>query len=455
MENLSELKALFYKEHARDRRLTLINYGLILGLIGLVLGFLLYLGVDFKKIIFDFLNQNVSDNSWVSLYAKYAPIIAFVVICAYPFYVLVKLSKRPKQIDKLIARAEKGAKMVDVAEVVEYKLTLPLLKVNFKFCPVTSVMITLDGELKAYVLPLNKFYIPDMKILLSGVNVDEINKHKDALYGEVEESAEAENVVATPLKSVDEFRVFINSDMKEDIEALESSRKSSRKVMIVGGILCGILIVGVMGYIIYTSLKPSLEGDYNQPFNPMTTIVPFFVMVLLITIIANVVMRKRTSKSQISAAQTEIFGNNSFKEKIISRMISFINSSVKYIPMAHLSLGDIFESGLFEERNYTLDGSDQISGRHNGVPFISCDLSLYFKRNFSDEKDGPDCAFYGQFFVARFNKTFSTPVYIIPKKNKYDTLSYLVGGKGETIKLEDPEFNGFSDRKSTRLNSSH
>ena len=444
MENLSELKALFYKEHARDRRLTLINYGLILLLIAAILGVLKYLGVNFGELISAFINQGEelpSDGSWTSLYAKFAPILVIVAICAYPIYILLKMSRRPKKIEELIDRASKGAKLVSADETVEYKLTLPLLKINFKFCPVTSVMVTLEGDLKTYVLPLNKFYIPDMKILLSGVNIDEINKHKADLYGEtIQNTDEEETVIATPLKTVDEFRAFIDSDMKEDIEALESSRKSSRKVMIIGGIICGILIVGVMGYIIYKSLAPTLAGNYDTPFNPMTTVVPFFVMVFLITIVVNIVMRKRTSKAQITAAQTESFGSTSFKEKIVARMVGFINPSVKYIPVAHLSLGDIFESGLFEERNYTVDGSDQISGKHNGVPFISCDLSLYFKRNFSDEKDSPDCAFFGQFFVARFNKTFSTPVYIIPRKNKYDTLSYLVSGKGESVKLEDPEF---------------
>ena len=443
MENLSELKSFFYKEHARDRRLTLINYGLILLLIGVVLGFLKYLGVNFGELISDFINQGEemsSDGSWTGLYAKFAPIFAVVMICGYPLYVLLKMSRRPKKIEKLIDLASKGSKLVSVDETVEYKLTLPLLKVNFKFCPITSAIIMMEGELKPYVLPLRKSCIPDMKILLSGVNIDEVNQHKFDLYGETTENTETENIVATPLKTVDEFRTFINSDMKEDIEALEASRKSSRKTMIIGGIICGIIIVGVMGYIIYNSLTPTLAGDYGTPFNPMTTIIPFFIMVLAITVVFNVFMRKRTSPAQITVAQTASFGTNSFKEKIISRMVSFINPSVKYIPMAHLALGDIFESGLFEERNYTLDGSDQISGKHNGVPFISCDLSLYFKRNFSDEKEGPDCAFFGQFFVARFNKTFSTPVYVIPKKNKYDTLSYLVSGKGEKIKLEDPDF---------------
>ena len=438
MGNLSELKALFYKEHARDRRLTLINYGLILALVALILGLLLYIGVDFKKIIQDFLSQDVSDNSWINLYAKYAPIIAFIVVCAYPFYVIVKLSKRPKQIDKLIAHAEGGAKLANANDYVVYKITLPLIKINLKLAPVTFVQIFFEGDIKPYILPIHKAYIPDMKILLSGVNIEDINKHKNELYGDNE--TETETVVATPLKTVDEFRAFIDKELKPDVEALESSRKSSHKVMVIGGIIAGIVVVGVVGYVIYTSLAPTLAGDYNTSFNPMKTIVPIFVVGIVISIFMNIAMKKKHAATKTSAVDTMTFGNNTFKEKIISRMVSFINPSVKYIPLAHLSIGDVFESGLFEERNYTIDGSDQISGKHNGVPFISCDLTLQHQKTFTQENEQPDTVFYGQFFVARFNKTFSTPVYIIPKKHKSGTLGYLVSGKGEDVRLEDPEF---------------
>ena len=75
MDSLSDLKTFFYKEHVRDRRLTLINYTLILGFIILVLGVLYYIGVDFKQIISDFIHQNGDDNSMTALY----PIIATIV----------------------------------------------------------------------------------------------------------------------------------------------------------------------------------------------------------------------------------------------------------------------------------------------------------------------------------------------------------------------------------------
>ena len=436
MKTLEDLKSLFYREHIRDRRLTLINYALILCVIALVVGALFYIGADLKGFFSGFFDQGGDNKSLTNIYHIVMPIVAFACVIGYPFYLLWKVSKRPKKIEELIDRASKGARLSTIHDHVEYKITIPLFKVNFKLCPVTFVQIFLQGDIKPYILPIRKGYIPDMKILLSGVSIDEVNQHKNDLYGDTPTNTNNESYTLTPLKTVEEFRTFINKEMKDDITALESSRKSTHKTIVIGSIICGIAIVGVMGYIFFKSFT-SDYGEVNT-FNPLTSIVPIFVLGIFISLIFNVVMKKKNKKTPIDTSA--MFGTDSFKEKIITKMIHFINPSVKYIPLAHLALEDIFESGLFQERNYTLGGSDQISGRHNGVPFISCDLSLYFKKNWSEEKESPDCAFFGQFFVARFNKNFSTPVYIVPEKNKYDTLSYLVSDKGDNVKLEDPEF---------------
>ena len=442
MKNLSELKTAFYHEHARDRRFTLLNYFLILCLIAAVIGLLAFLGVNFKELISAFIEQSadsVEAKTFNNLYPIIATIVAFTLTIGYPFYLMWKISKRPKKIDELIERVAAGAKLAGVNDYKEYKITLPLLKVNLKLCPVTFVQLSLDGDYKLYILPLHPSFIPDMKILFSGANIEEINKHKSDLYKETSDKtnsveAEEENFVTTPLKTVAEFRTFIDKDLKTVIEGMESSRKSSYKVMIVGGVISGIIIIGVMGYVFYKAFTTSGE------FSVFTSIIPIFALAIVISIIMNVVSKKRHKNMQGTTDQGAAFGNNSFKDKIIARMVEFINPTVKYIPMAHLGLEDIFESGLFQQRNYMVSGSDMISGKHNGVPFITSDLTLQFKRNFSEENEQPDTVFYGQFFVARFNKKFDTPVYIVSTEKGADTRSYLEGSMGEQVKLEDPEF---------------
>ena len=73
-----------------------------------------------------------------------------------------------------------------------------------------------------------------------------------------------------------------------------------------------------------------------------------------------------------------------------------------------------------------------------------CDLSAQRTRNFSSEKDGPDQVFYGQAFIAKFNKSFKDEVFIIPRKKKSffnlsDTSLHL-SSFGSKVTLEDPEF---------------
>lgn len=175
--------------------------------------------------------------------------------------------------------------------------------------------------------------------------------------------------------------------------------------------------------------------SYSSPFS---ILLPITIVSLIVVFFSHFIAKKRGAKQVTEQALT--FGNHSFKEKIMTRIIRFVNPSLTYVPIAHPGLKDINESGLFVQKPYTLEGSDQISGRHSGVPFLSSNLSMYYRENLSEEKEAPKCAFSGQFFIARFNKSFATPVYVIPRKNKYDTTSYLTSDKGEDVKLEDPEF---------------
>ena len=100
------------------------------------MGLLAYIGADFKGIIYEFINQNDGDNSLLALYPVIATIGVFVAMCGYPFYVIIKLSKRPKRIDKLIEKASNGATLVNVFDHVEHKITIPVFKIKFKLlCP--------------------------------------------------------------------------------------------------------------------------------------------------------------------------------------------------------------------------------------------------------------------------------------------------------------------------------
>ncbi|WP_163319011.1 DUF3137 domain-containing protein [Dysgonomonas sp. 520] len=439
---LSDFKELLLQEHKRDKKLTFINYALIsVGIIAIV-ALLFYLGANFSGIAKNFTGAMDSASGSYSTYYKF--VIPLVVICCicYPFYQIYKLQQRPKKIEDLINKIQKGAKATTIQDVVSYKITLPLLKVNLKLCPVTMVYIYLNDDVKPFILPLNKFYLSDAKLLLSGADIQQLNTIKDALYGDTD--PEAQNTVATPLKSVDEFKEFIKTDLMDTISDVESNRKSTRSTMIIMGVIATLLAFGFVGYMAYNAMQTSKAGNYSSMgSDPIKTFLPF-IAIFLVIYVGYYIYSKSKSKGQ---ADTATGGYESiqttFKTKIFDKMVKFINPSVEYSPLGHIGLPEFLESGFFVEKNYDIDGSDQISGRHNGVPFLMCDLSVSYRRNFSDEKEGPDSVFFGQFFVARFNKSFSSSVYLIPKK-KFFAGSNDIGGytspSGEKVLLEDPEF---------------
>ena len=106
--------------------------------------------------------------------------------------------------------------------------------------------------------------------------------------------------------------------------------------------------------------------------------------------------------------------NHTFKTKIFNRIISFINPSFQYILHGHISNAELLETGIFENKHYEVSGNDQIIGKHNGVAFQMCDLTVERTKSFSNEKEGPDQVFFGQVFIAQFNKSFNMALNMIP-----------------------------------------
>lgn len=467
-----ELREAFLREHRRDRRLTFINYAIICFIVLLVVGLIAFIvkssGGQISQVFVSILNGG-SDDASAPAYVKYIFMAVIGGTILYPFYHVWKLSKRPKKIEELLNKIQAGSKATTIQDYKEYKVTLPLLKVNIKMCPVTYVMVYLNTDTKPYQLPLNSLYIPDMKVIFSGANIDKLNEIRDVLYSNDDEaettSADApaapgapqitkeEDNTPTPIKPVEEFRAFLKENLQETIDTIDSQRKSSRKMMFIITPIMLLLVFGFAGYFYYSSYTASVEatasGDYSS-MNESTwkMVIPFFVVIILIGLGYSYFMRLKAKKAAgtQTVAQTNLSNmyaaGASFNEIVFSKIINFINPTVEYIPLGHVGLPEFLESGMFIRKNYNIRGNDQIVGRHNGVPFIMCELWVDYKRNLSDEKDSPDNVFSGQFFVARFNKKFSSAVFIRPRSGFFgggDTAGYT-SLTGEKVKLEDPEF---------------
>ena len=133
------------------------------------------------------------------------------------------------------------------------------------------------------------------------------------------------------------------------------------------------------------------------------------------------------------------------KKKIFGKLVNYISPQFAYYENAHVGIAEFLDSLLFKAERYTLKGGDQIVGHYNGMPFQSSNLSVTFRPNFRNEKEGDDVVFYGNYFVARSPKKFEHPIVIHPVKGFFSDLkdneiaTYLNRG-GEKIRLEDPEF---------------
>ena len=460
-----ELRELFLKEHKRDRRFTFINYLIIafivILVVGLIAALVMYSGGSIASVFTSILNGG-SDSASTPWWVPFIFGGVFVGAILYPFYHMWRLSKRPAKIEELLKKIEAGSKATTIQDRKEYKVTVPLLKVNLKLCPITYATIYLNDDVKPYDLPINSFVLPDLKIVLSGANLEKLNEIRDMLYSEDEETETitaapsvpsspsietVEDNTPTPIKSVEEFRTFLDENLKETVEVIDKQRSNARKMTMILTPLVILVVFGAAGYFFYNSFTATAAGDYSGQ-STIKMVVPFFLFIIVVGFIYSYFMRMKAKKAVASQTVAErnltamYASGASFNEIVLSKIVKFINPTVEYVPLGHVGLPEFLESGMFIEKNYGIRGNDQIHGRHNGVPFIMCELWVDHKRNFSDEKDGPDSVFSGQFFVARFNKKFSSPVYIKPKKGFWSTggPSGYTSFVGDKVKLEDPEF---------------
>lgn len=415
-----DLKQLLIAEHKRDLRLTIIAYSLVLvGLLALFTVVYLYAWEGFKLFLSGFAEQ-LSGNG------IYSYIIPFVLLSMVGYFVfnIYQLTQRMKRIDEFIEKVEANKIASSINTQTVYKIILPLIKIKLNLCPVNYALIVFDGEMKPYKLPVPIYLMPDLKTFLSGVGSQGVEGIEKAWY-ELYDGETAQTNENSRLKSVSEFEDYVNKELQSDIENIESQRSKGKKKFLLY-LIPTIIIVG--GFMVYNF--GAAAGKFEMNTNTMLMIggvlfgASYFYMII-------------TSKKNKNPLNSTV--DTSFKTKVFQKIIHFINPDFKYILHGHIGLGEFLEMGFFEDKHYDLDGNDQIIGKHSGVPFQLCDLSVSRTRNFSKENEAPDNVFYGQVFIAKFNKNFESNVFVVPKKKGTDTSSHMTS-LGQKVTLEDPEF---------------
>ncbi len=428
MISLQELKNNLEAEHKRDVRLTIIRNALLLGVIIAIVVLVYFLAynsaINYFKGLADFFNPKLNPSA-----KTYILVVGLVFVSGigYAIYDIVKLFKRPAQIEEFISKIEEGKIAANVFEHTVYKIIIPLFKLKLQLSPVNFITVAFSQETKNYRLPISPSFVPDAKTFLSGVNANDVSKAWYELYdGETTTTNET-----SKLNSTEEFKTFVDKELASEIESVENKRKKGSKSYIIFLAIAIAMSAVFMG----GNFLASTRANYTQMI--IIGFIAFSVLYYLVIYFAKI----RPSKNMALEENYDV----QFKTKIFNRIINYINPNFKYVMHGYISLPEFLEMGFFEEKRYDLSGNDQIMGKHSGVPFQLCDLQVSRTRNFSQENESPDSVFEGQVFIAKFNKEFNNEVYIIPKNldGKFSTkgdaglhLDYL----GEKVKLEDPEF---------------
>lgn len=426
--NNNNIQEILLREHNRDKKLSYYAFALYA-----VIGFIVI--TVLSRVFLSHFTGN--GNTSTPIYYK---LIIPLILIGFGFSIFKKikaLNNRRLLIEKLFNDLNEGKKTTSITQFVDYKITLPLGRIRVRLYPINFLCFSIQNEV--YNLPVPPGIEPDFKVLLSGVNIDHVNNLKENLNSD----KVIETIESVPLKTIPEFKEYADTELAPVLENLEKSRKKGLNFSIIG-IVFSVLIVGGFMFFNYTKAADLASNPENASYGSSIFIV-FGILCAIIYLVYIPIMKKK-HKQIVDSGENY----TSFKEQIFKKMIAFINPSFQYVEHGYIGARELHELAIFRDKNYDVTGNDQILGSYNGVPFQYCDLYMSHTPTFRLQNESPEEVFSGQFFMAKFNKTFSTQIVISPKAGISE---YIIGNSFSSnivkpsgkIMLEDPEFTKMFD----------
>lgn len=213
------------------------------------------------------------------------------------------------------------------------------------------------------------------------------------------------------------YREFYETKLLPDLIALDGERKQvDRRVLLTAGLSIGLMLI------IFTLIP----GEYRV------------ILAVLVGIVAI---------SVIFMANTKYSHN--FKTKIIAKIAGYVDESLIYTPGGSISKTEFDHSAIFLQSCNTYSGEDHFQGKIGKTAIEFSEILARQKTTSgtgSKRREHYTTIFKGVFFVADFNKDFNTRTVVLPDTaeklfgkfgQKMQSLSF---GRGELVKLEDPEF---------------
>jgi hypothetical protein len=218
------------------------------------------------------------------------------------------------------------------------------------------------------------------------------------------------------MKQVEELYFFFKDKLLTDIGELERSRlKLVNQLYTIGFVLAAIAIVIIITF--------GATGDIIATVGSIAAAI-FFGAVIFMS----------------QGYRTD------FKEKVIRRLITFLDPGLKYDPTGFV-MRPVFEaSGIFRQHIDDYKGDDKVWGKIGETTVEFSELHAQYETHDSKGRKHHTTIFKGLFFIADFNKNFNghTEVLPDPAQKMFGVLAQMVQGlniaRGQLIKLEDPEF---------------
>lgn len=235
------------------------------------------------------------------------------------------------------------------------------------------------------------------------------------------------------MHTLEEFYTFYKENFANSNSELLSQLNSYRKKFF-QNILIALLLLGIFptGWII--AIESGFDFDSASSF------------VQIIAVVVNVILFSAFLffLGQASIAQKK--HQSVFKDKVIRKIIEFIDPSLKYSPNKYIEESifrkiDFFPSKIISKYS----GDDYVEGTIGKTKIRFCDLNVEEKVNTG--KSSYDRPFFrGLFIMADFNKNFNGRTYCMPDINDRSYRRLLIFGEakytsfGELVKLENIKF---------------
>ena len=213
------------------------------------------------------------------------------------------------------------------------------------------------------------------------------------------------------MKNIEDIKAFYEARLLPELKALEEKRLKTLNKVILAGVFIGIPAAAFSFYMRHA-------------------------MPLIFGAVIFLVAMKYLSSDYVF----------DFKSAVIEKIVNFVDSNLKYSKTGYIPRGDFLLSSIFRQYPDRYSGDDLVSGKIGDTAVRFSELHAEYVTRDSKGRTQYHTIFKGLFFIADFNKKFNGLTVVLP-----DVAERLFGhvgamlqsckkGRGELVKLEDPEF---------------